>query len=854
MKISRHVQAIINAAYNEAKVRNHEYLTPEHVLYAALAFDQVQGILNACGADLNQIKHGMESYFEQKVPVAENTEPTQTVGFQSVLERAVLQSQSSHKNELDVADILVSLFDEERNYCAYYLRKAGIKRLELLEVLSHGRRSEDAEMDGEEEEDLSRGSNGLNGEGQGEGSPGDESPTDEGAAGVGQRTRPAKKTALERFATDLTSLAREGKLEPVIGRELELERTVQVLCRRLKNNPIHVGDSGVGKTAVTEGLAQRIVAGRVPPTLRGFSIYSLDMGALVAGTKYRGDFEERIKRVVDEILKKEKAILFIDEIHTLVGAGSVSGGSLDASNLLKPALTSGKIRCIGSTTHEEYNKFFEKDRALSRRFQKIDIVEPSEADAIAILKGLRHKYEEYHKVRYADEALEAAVKLSAQFITERRLPDKAIDVIDEAGAFVRIQAFKKHDAAKTEKVGAEGAPEADKIDPFNSPEAEQALYEAAAAADAAETMDAVLSGRGEELSELDIAAASATLDAIADEEAKRPVEVIDIGVSEIETVVARIARIPERSVGVSEKDKLKNLEAHLRERIFGQDAAVQAIVSAVKRSRAGFRSPTKPVANFLFVGPTGVGKTELARQLAELLGIAMHRFDMSEYQEKHTVSRLIGSPPGYVGYEEGGLLTDAVRKQPHAVVLLDEIEKAHPDIYNVLLQIMDYATLTDNSGRKADFRNVVFVMTSNAGAREIGKSLIGFGERVVGDLAVDDAVEKAFTPEFRNRLDAVVRFGHLAPSTVEAIVRKELTAFSEQLAEKKVTLEVTDACVAHLADEGYSREFGARNVARLVEDKIKAFFVDEVLFGRLSEGGAARADWIDGKYQIEVLG
>jgi len=436
MKISRHVQAIINAAYNEAKVRSHEYLTPEHVLYAALAFDQVQKILAACGADLDQIKKGMENYFEQKVPIAANAEPTQTVGFQSVLERAVIQSQSSQKEELDIADILVSLYDEDRNYCAYYLRKSGVKRLELLEVISHG--SRDAELDDAMDamDAVGNDSDGPEGMEEGEDAAAPDTETE-------TRTKPAKRSALERFTTDLTSLAREGKLEPVIGRENELERTVQVLCRRLKNNPIHVGDSGVGKTAVTEGLAQRIVSGRVPPTLRDFSIHSLDMGALVAGTKYRGDFEERIKRVVDEVLKKEKAILFIDEIHTLVGAGAVSGGSLDASNLLKPALTSGKIRCIGSTTHEEYTKFFEKDRALSRRFQKIDINEPSEADAIAILKGLKSKYEDYHKVRYSDEALESAVRLSAQFVPDRRLPDKAIDVIDEAGAFARIEAFKR---------------------------------------------------------------------------------------------------------------------------------------------------------------------------------------------------------------------------------------------------------------------------------------------------------------------------------------------------------------------------------------------------------------------------
>jgi len=800
MKISRHVQAIINAAYNEAKVRNHEYLTPEHILYASLAFDQVQGILGACGADMEQIKRGMENYFEQKIPVAENSEPTQTVGFQSVLERAVLDSQRAQKEELDIADILVSLYDEDRNYCAYYLRKSGVKRLELLEVISHGRIDEDLQGDALGEEETE----GTFTEGLGNGE--DEESDAETFEGDGMETRSKpkpKRSALDRFTTDLTALAREGKLEPVIGRELELERTVQVLCRRLKNNPIHVGDSGVGKTAVTEGLAQRIVAGNVPPTIRGFSIYSLDMGALVAGTKYRGDFEERIKRVVDEILKKEKAILFIDEIHTLVGAGSVSGGSLDASNLLKPALTSGKIRCIGSTTHEEYTKYFEKDRALSRRFQKIDITEPTEADAIAILKGLRHKYEEYHRVRYTDEALESAVRLSAQYVTDRRLPDKAIDVIDESGAFARMEAFKREAAPADPVAAAEGM--------------------AAAAGPADEAPGAA------------------------------GAELLDVGVDIIETVVARIARIPERTVGTTEKDKLRELESRLKASIFGQDAAVEAVVKAVKRSRAGFRAAGKPVANFLFVGPTGVGKTELARRLAETLGVAMHRFDMSEYQEKHTVSRLIGSPPGYVGYEEGGLLVEAVRKQPHAVVLLDEIEKAHPDIYNILLQIMDYATLTDNNGRKADFRNVVLIMTSNAGAREIGKSLIGFGERTVNESAVDDAVVKAFTPEFRNRLDAVVHFGRLSQAVVESIVRKEIASFRAQLAEKSVALEITDRCVARLAADGYSPEFGARNVSRLVEDKVKNFFVDEVLFGALTEGGTAVADWVDGEYRISVL-
>ncbi|MDR2393782.1 MAG: ATP-dependent Clp protease ATP-binding subunit ClpA [Treponema sp.] len=822
MKISGHVQAIINAAYHEAKVRNHEYLTPEHILYAALAFDEVQGILSACGANLDMLKDAMENYFQQKVPSMGDIEPTQTVGFQSVIERAVLQSQASQKHILDVADILVSLYDEEQNYGAYYLRKLGVKRFELLNVLSHG-------FDGDRPFVFNK----MNSSGLQERK---EESVDEDGTDPTQKTKVNRRSALERYATELTALAREHKLEPVIGREAELDRTVQVLCRRLKNNPVHVGDSGVGKTAITEGLAQRIVMGNVPPTLKNFSIFSLDMGALVAGTKYRGDFEERIKRVIEEILKKERAILFIDEIHTLVGAGSVSGGALDASNLLKPALTSGKIRCIGSTTHEEYSKFFDKDRALSRRFQKIDINEPSEHDAIAILQGLKSKYEEYHNVRYSDEAVEGAVRLSAQFITERRLPDKAIDVIDEAGAFARIAAFKQHEQQSllNKKVEVSNRNSLSKKISF--------FFDKHDKIEKNEKTEKNLSGEAE---------ASTLAQGISVQEGT--VEIIDIGLPLIESVVSRIARIPERSVGENEKDKLRNLEERLKARIFGQDKAVTMVVKAVKRSRAGFRAEGKPVANFLFVGPTGVGKTELARSLAYELGISMHRFDMSEYQEKHTISRLIGSPPGYVGYEEGGLLTDTIRKQPHSVVLLDEIEKAHPDIYNILLQIMDYATLTDNNGRKADFRNVVLIMTSNAGARDIGKNLIGFGERTIDAAAVDSAVEKTFTPEFRNRLDAVVRFDHLSREIMASIVRKELELFKTQLAAKKVRVELTDTCVDHLTTDGYSREFGARNVGRVIEDKIKSFFVDEVLFGRLVKGGSARVDWTDGAYQITLF-
>jgi ATP-dependent Clp protease ATP-binding subunit ClpA len=822
MKISGHVQAIINAAYNEAKVRNHGYLTPEHILYAALAFEEVQGVLSACGANLDQIRGGMESYFEQKVPIVDDTEPTQTVGFQSVIERAVLQSQSSQKDMLDVADILVSLFDEERNYCSYYLKKAGIKRFELLNVLSHG-------YDGDNPQiyDFGKGHHGHEGE-EGGKYGGEEDP------GEAQKARGNRRSALDRYATELTALARENKLEPVIGRETELDRTIQVLCRRLKNNPVHVGDSGVGKTAITEGLAQRIVAGQVPPTLKDFSIYSLDMGALVAGTKYRGDFEERIKRVIEEMLKKERAILYIDEIHTLVGAGSVSGGALDASNLLKPALTSGKIRCIGSTTHEEYGKFFDKDRALSRRFQKIDIGEPSESDAIKILQGLKSKYEEYHQVHYSDEAVEGAVRLSAQFITERRLPDKAIDVIDEAGAFARIEAYKKSAEPR------ESPPDHGDMPDHLITEEERDFM----------TFPGLLRSRQGTVPSAEVPQDGGPVNSTIQE---GTVELVEVGLPLIETVVSRIARIPERSVGETEKDKLRDLETRLRNRIFGQDEAVAAVVRAVKRSRAGFRAEGKPVANFLFVGPTGVGKTELARQLAEILGISIHRFDMSEYQEKHTVSRLGGAPPGYVGYEEGGLLTDAIRKQPHAVVLLDEIEKAHADVYNILLQIMDYATLTDNNGRKADFRNVILIMTSNAGARDIGKGLIGFGERRVDESAVQDAVEKTFTPEFRNRLDTVVRFGHLSRDIMTSIVTKELDAFKLQLAEKKVRLELSAACIDRLAEEGYSREFGARNTGRLIEDKIKGFFVDQVLFGALSAGGSARVDYREGEYKLDIL-
>lgn len=752
MRVNQEVQDVLNAAYQEARQRNHEYLTPEHVLYAALHFEYPREIVVECGSDADELRALIDEHLKTKVPTVENVEPTQSVSFQNIIERAVFHTQNASKEEVDLGDILVSIFDEEQSFGSYYLKKQGISRLSLLESISHGvdpEEFDDAEVESDDDDEM-----------------------DEGQGGSRRKSR---KDPLLQFTDNLTEMASKGKLEPVIGRDDIIERAVQVLCRRMKNNPVLLGDPGVGKTAIAEGLAQRISDESVPGILKGYTIFSLDMGRVLAGTRYRGDFEERMKKVISALQKRSKVILFIDEIHTIVGAGAVSGGAMDASNMLKPALSAGDIRVIGSTTYEEYKKYFEKDRALSRRFQKIEVPEPSEDDALDILKGLRGKYEEYHNVRYSDDALHAAVHLSALYITDRHLPDKAIDVMDETGAFMRMKSFR------------EGEEHAD------------------------------------------------------------PVTIIE---GDIEKVVSKIAKIPERTVNQSEGMRLKTLNEDLTRAVFGQNQAIEAVVDAVKRSRAGFRKANKPVASFLFVGPTGVGKTELANQLASTLGVTLHRFDMSEFQEKHTVSRLLGSPPGYVGYEEGGLLTDAIRKTPHCVLLLDEIEKAHADIYNILLQAMDYATITDNTGRQADFRNTVIIMTSNAGAREIGKPMIGFGERSVTSQAIDDAVEKIFSPEFRNRLDKVVVFNPLDRTVIEDIVRKELAEFNEQLSEKEVVLNVTNEAVSWIAKHGYSEEFGARNIARLVEDKIKGFFVDAVLFGSLSHGGTAVADVVDDDIQI----
>jgi ATP-dependent Clp protease ATP-binding subunit ClpA len=736
MEIQEELNRILAVAFADARSRKHEYLTPEHLLYASLFFAAGASIIGGCGANIELMKKELETYLNEHVPKAPKADPVPSLGFQDLMERAVVHSVAAEKKLLEIGDLYAALLEEKESFCSYLLLREGISRFTLLSMISHG--TEAAEKDA--------------------GTAGKEAPD-------APRIRPAAGKAggfLQLYTRELTEKVRAGESEPLIGREDILERTLQVLCRRFKNNPVHVGDPGVGKTAITEGLAQLVVQGKVPPALKNIRIYALDLGALLAGTRYRGDFEERLKKVLAALQGEKNAVLFIDEIHAIIGAGAVSGSSLDAANILKPVLAQGKLRCIGTTTHEEYKKYFEKDRALSRRFQKIEIPEPSIDETYEILLGLRRRYEEYHQVTYADEVLRAAAELSGKHINDRFLPDKAIDVVDEAGALARMKA----------------APKAGPL--------------------------------------------AISLDAV-------------------EQVVSRIAKIPRRSVSVSENRSLRLLDSELKSRVFGQDQAVENVAWAIKRSRAGFREADKPVAKFLFVGPTGVGKTELARQLAEVLSVPLLRFDMSEYQEKHTVSRLVGAPPGYVGYEEGGLLTDAVRKAPYAVLLLDEIEKAHADIFNTLLQVMDYATLTDNSGRKADFRNVVLIMTSNAGAKELGRAAVGFQHEPLSGT-VTQAVEKLFSPEFRNRLDAVITFRNLDQGVVARIVRRMIDEFARQLLEKKVRLRVSPAAVAWMAKRGFSRVFGAREVARLVQEKIKNPFVDEVLFGRLKQGGSARIE------------
>ncbi len=766
MNLSPQLQKIIATAFDNARKLKHEFITPEHLLDASLNYSFVCDLLLVCGGNVDFIKENIQKYLSTNMEAVENREPIQTVGFQSVLERAVLSCEAAEKQEVDITDVIVSMIDESENYCSYYLRMGGIDRLRFIEIISYIKYSS-------RDEDLQAALDKVLSDPNIEEKFFTDSQNDEGRTGSeqnGSQGKQSGKNVLEKYTVNLTEKARNGELDVLIGREEELERTVQVLCRRYKNNPVHVGDAGVGKTAVTEGLAQRIVSGSVPDVLEGCEILSLDMGALVAGTKYRGDFEERLKQVTTELSKKEKAILFIDEIHTIVGAGASGNGSLDASNLLKPLLSSGKIRCIGSTTYDEYTKIFEKDRALARRFQKIDIVEPDRETAIKILEGLKDSYESYHKVKYQKDALRAAVDLSMQYLPDKRLPDKAIDIMDEAGAYLRLKGNSKGPLS----VGAKG----------NTSSSQK-----------------------------------------------------KVTVSLVEKITANMAHIPEKKISVNEKEVLQNIGETIKKEIYGQDTAVDMVVQAVKRSRAGLRDPDKPMASFLFVGPTGVGKTELAKILAESLGMKLLRFDMSEYQEKHTVSRLIGAPPGYVGFEDGGLLTAAVRKEPYAVVVLDEVEKAHSDIYNILLQVMDYGQLTDSQGRKADFRNVILIMTSNAGASEAGHNAIGFGSTPLGVTAMREAVEKTFTPEFRNRLDAVISFNSLSKNVAENIVRKEVRKLANRLKDKQVLLSIDDDCVAFLAEKGYSPLFGARNIARIVDAEIATPLVDVILFGELSKGG-----------------
>ncbi len=739
--LSKELESALTSAVNEVKRRNHEFLTLEHLLYAISIQEQGEEILEACGAEMEKLRDQLGRFFVENMealPEGTETEVIQTLGVRRVLQRAVWQKKASGKNTVEVGDVLAAMFDEEDSYAVYFLRTHDVSRLDILEFISHG---------------MSTGGDWNNLGGDPASRP---DPLETGPGG--------KKSPLEEYTVNLTDRASQGLIDPLIGREAELERTVQVLSRRRKNNPIFVGDPGVGKTAMAEGLALMVVEGNVPKEFIHAVIYGLDMGALLAGTKYRGDFEARLKGVLTELKQNKDAILFVDEIHTIVGAGSVSGGSMDASNILKPLLQSGEIRCIGSTTFEEYKNHFEKDRALSRRFQKIEISEPTVEETVAILKGLKPHYEEFHGVNYSYFALKAAAELSERHITDRYLPDKAIDVMDEAGA----------------------------------------LYK--------------LSGR--------------------------PRKGDHIKVADIEKVVARMARIPARRLSVSDRARLQNLEGELSDVVFGQDEAVQALAKSIKRSRAGMRQVGRPVGSFLLTGPTGVGKTELARQLAQVLGIGFLRFDMSEYMEKHAVARLIGAPPGYVGFDQGGLLTEGVRKKPHCVVLFDEIEKAHPDVFNILLQVMDYATLTDNNGRKADFRHVILLMTSNAGAREMSKGAIGFQRNEDSDRAggAIKALEKLFSPEFRNRLDSIVAFKTLEQPVMERIVDKFIKELNDQLQDRRVTVVLTDKARSRLAELGHDPAMGARPMGRVIQTEIKDMVADELLFGELKKGGAVTVD------------
>jgi ATP-dependent Clp protease ATP-binding subunit ClpA len=745
------LETTLHNALTHASERRHEYATLEHLLLALIDDEHASKVMQACGVDMGELQDAVTVYLDNELDslkVEGATDPSPTSGFQRVVQRAILHVQSSGKDEVTGANVLVALFSERESYAVYFLQQQDMSRLDAVSYISHGvgkgiSTPEPREVKGVEEEKTQK-----------------------------TETKNKKESALDQFTVNLNEKAQKGKVDPLIGRGPEVDRTVQILCRRSKNNPLYVGDPGVGKTAIAEGLARKIIEGDVPEVLLPAVIYSLDMGALLAGTRYRGDFEERLKAVVNELEKLPHAILFIDEIHTVIGAGATSGGAMDASNLLKPALSGGTIRCIGSTTYKEFRNHFEKDRALLRRFQKIDVNEPTIDDTVKILAGLRSAFENHHKVKYTPDAIKAAVELSARYINDRKLPDKAIDVIDEVGAMQMLVPPAKRRKTITSK--------------------------------------------------------------------------------EIEAVIATMARIPPKSVSSDDKATLETLDTDLKRVVFGQNKAIEVLSSAIKLSRAGLRDPDKPIGNYLFSGPTGVGKTEVARQLATLLGIPLQRFDMSEYMERHSVSRLIGAPPGYVGYDQGGLLTDAVDQQPHCVLLLDEIEKAHPDLFNILLQVMDNGKLTDHHGKTVDFRNVILIMTTNAGASDMAREGIGFGDVISKEDASEEAVKRLFTPEFRNRLDAIVPFSYLPPEVVARVVEKFILQLELQLADRDVHITLDDDAKAWLTERGYDKLYGARPMGRLIQEKIKQPLAEELLFGKLVHGGEVHVRLKDDALAFEI--
>jgi ATP-dependent Clp protease ATP-binding subunit ClpA len=817
MRISPEVEIALTLAQNEAARRRHEYFTLEHLLYALLFDEGTAVIVRHAGGDPGAIKKELEQFLSdqlESVPEESFDVPAASLAVQRAIRRAAAHVQSSGKEQITGANVLVAIFAERESPAVSILEKAGVTRLDIVAYISHGVSKAEEADEGREKEPAS-----LDGEGE------------------GARSR---RDPLKAYTVNLNDEAREKRIDPLVGRSNEVARMIQILARRKKNNPLLVGDSGVGKTAIVEGLALKIVGGSVPDALRKATVYSLDMGALIAGTRYRGEFEERLKGVVKALQKIDGAILFIDEIHTIVGAGATSGGSMDASNLLKPALASGRMRCIGSTTFEEFRQHFEKDRALSRRFQRVEVNEPSIEDTKKILEGLRGKYEEFHGVRYTDGALDAAATLSARYLHDRRLPDKAIDLLDEAGAAAKLKLFTSEAAGPPLQLGP-GPAEAAAVKGDG--------HDGAAGLNGAPPTQAPKTARAGEA--IPLPAPGAGAKAVGASDPKTPPIVVDV--VEVETVLARMAQIPPREVSSNDRTKLKNLDAELKGVVFGQDRAIGALASAIKLARAGLRSPEKPIGNFLLTGPTGVGKTEVAKQLAKIMGISFVRFDMSEYMERHTISRLIGAPPGYVGFDQGGLLTDAIAKTPHAVLLLDEIEKAHPDVFNVLLQIMDHGKLTDNNGKATDFRHVILLMTSNVGARDLGRRAVGFGERrATGDA--EREYKLLFSPEFRNRLDARIQFDPLSPETMGSIVDKFTRELAGQLTERKVTLELTPAARAHLAEKGYDPDFGARPLARVIQEDVKQPLGEELLFGKLEKGGKVLIDAADAEVVDEATG